>query len=468
MLLEKIKTPGLSHLSYLIGSGNQAVVIDPRRDCAIYVEKARETGLEITHIFETHRNEDLVSGAPILAQITGATVLHGPNPEKPIIYAQTAHHGDCFAIGQLEIRVIETPGHTDDHLAYALFDTAYPDRAVGVFTGDALFVGDVGRTDFYPERREEVAGLLYDSLQKILALGDQAIIYPAHGAGSVCGSGMAEREFSTVGHERLNNPRLQIMDRDAFIQFKVSENHYQPPYFRLMERLNMEGGEAPPSVMRPRNLSLQQLKDCDAEHIIDIREPMAYASGHFPNAMSLPVGMISAFAGWFIGEGERSVLVASDEEQLATAMEHLVRIALDDIVGGYVGVIAAAKQGEQMEQIPMIGTDEVKRRLDNPSFAKVSTNARSESAAHFNNSGWILLDVRDADERAADAIEGSKHIYVGHLNERWTELDKDCHYTLMCASGQRATVAAGWLASRGFDKIDIYLGGMSAWNASQT
>lgn len=235
MLLEKIKTSGLAHLSYLVGAGGQAAVIDPRRDCAIYVDKARAEGLEITHIFETHRNEDLVSGAPILAQITGARVLHGPNPERPVVYADTVHEGDSFPLGQLEIRVMETPGHTDDHLAYALFDTAYPDKAVGVFTGDALFIGDVGRTDFYPDRREEVAGLLYDSLQKILALGDQAMVYPAHGAGSVCGSGMTEREFSTVGHERLNNPRLQIAGRDAFIRFKVKESHYQPPYFRLME-----------------------------------------------------------------------------------------------------------------------------------------------------------------------------------------------------------------------------------------
>lgn len=447
MLLEKIKTPGLSHLSYLVGSGGQAAVIDPRRDCAVYVEKARAAGLEITHIFETHRNEDLVSGAPILAAMTGATVLHGPNPERPVVYAETARNGDCFSIGQLEIRILETPGHTDDHLSYVLFDTAYPKEAVGVFTGDALFVGDVGRTDFYPERRREVAGLLYDSLQNILALGDQAIIYPAHGAGSVCGSGMAEREFSTVGHERVNNPRLQITDRETFIDFKTSENHYQPPYFRLMERLNMEGGEAPPVVMRPRNLSLKQLHDCDADHLIDIREPMAYASGHLPGSMSLPVNMLPAFAGWFIEEGQSLALIASDEDQLATAMEHLVRIAFDNIVGGYVGVVPAAAKGEQMQQTPMIDTTEVESRLN-------------------NSQNWTLLDVRDIDERNTSAIEGSQHIYVGHLNERWHELDQSRHYTLMCASGARATIAAGWLASRGFEHIDIYLGSMGAWQAT--
>ncbi|WP_379544784.1 rhodanese-like domain-containing protein [Psychrobacter sp. R86515] len=448
MLLEKIKTPGLSHLSYLVGSGGHAAVIDPRRDCAIYVEKARAAGLEITHIFETHRNEDLVSGAPILAAMTGATVLHGPNPEQPVVYAETVRNGDCFSIGQLEIHVLETPGHTDDHLAYALFDTAYPKEAVGVFTGDALFVGDVGRTDFYPERRREVAGLLYDSLQDILALGDQAIIYPAHGAGSVCGSGMAEREFSTVGHERMNNPRLQITDRETFIDFKTSENHYQPPYFRLMERLNMEGGEAPPVVMRPRNLSLKQLHDCDADHLIDIREPMAYASGHLPGSMSLPVNMLPAFAGWFIEEGQSLALIASDEKQLATAMEHLVRIAFDNIVGGYVGVVPTAAKGEQMQQTPMVDTTEVESRLNNAQ-------------------NWTLLDVRDIDERNINAIEGSQHIYVGHLNERWHELDQSRHYTLMCASGARATIAAGWLSSRGFEHIDIYLGSMGAWQATR-
>jgi len=447
MILEKIKTPGLSHLSYLVGSGGKAAVIDPRRDCAIYVEKARAAGLEITHIFETHRNEDLVSGAPILAALTGAIVLHGPNPEQPIVYAQTARNGNCFTIGQLEIHALETPGHTDDHLAYALFDTAYPDKAVGVFTGDALFVGDVGRTDFYPDRRREVAGLLYDSLQDVLALGDQAIIYPAHGAGSVCGSGMTEREFSTVGHERINNPRLQITDREAFIDFKTNENHYQPPYFRLMERLNMEGGEAPPTVMRPCNLSLKQLHDCNADHLIDIREPMAYASGHLPGSMSLPVNMLPAFAGWFIEEGQSLTLIASDEEQLATAMEHLVRIAFDNIVGGYVGVVPAAAQGARMQRTPMIDTSEVKKRLDNAQ-------------------NWTLLDVRDIDERNDSAIEGSQHIYVGHLNERWRELDQSRHYTLMCASGARATIAAGWLASRGFEHIDIYLGSMGAWQAA--
>ena len=448
MLLEKIKTPGLSHLSYLIGAGRKAAVIDPRRDCECYIEMARAEGLEITHIFETHRNEDLVSGASILKDMTGARVLHGPNADGTVAYADIAREGDAFEIGQLKIEVLETPGHTYDHLAFVLHDTAYPDGPVGVFTGDALFVGDVGRTDFYPDRKREVAGLLYDSLQKILALGDQVILYPAHGAGSVCGSGMAEREFSTLGHERANNPRLQFDSRDAFIDFKVDENHYQPPYFRLMERLNLEGGEPAPRVIRPRRVSLAELDDLDFDHLVDVREPLAFASGHLPGAMNLPVGMISAFAGWFIREGESVALVASGEDELEAAMIHLVRIALDNVVGGYVGVVPAAAQGRPMNAIPMIGTDEVERRL-----------AQADD-------GWTLLDVRDADEREETSIDGSRHVYVGELNERFEDLDRDRRYTLMCASGMRATVAAGWLASQGFGNLDIYLGSMGAWKAA--
>ncbi|GGC34317.1 MBL fold hydrolase [Novosphingobium marinum] len=449
MLLEKIKTPGLSHLSYLIGSGGEAAVVDPRRDCEIYVEKARSQGLRITYVFETHRNEDLVSGAPVLAAMTGAKVLHGPNPAGAVAYADTARDGDRFGIGQLRIEAIETPGHTDDHLAFAIHDTAYPQGAVGVFTGDALFVGDVGRTDFYPDRKREVAGMLWDSLHRILALGDQAIVYPAHGAGSVCGSGMAEREFSTVGHERRNNPRLQFESREAFVDFKVAENHYQPPYFRLMERLNLEGGEAVPRVMAPEPMTLAALKACGADHVIDVREPMAYASGHLPGSMCLPVGMIPAFAGWFIGEGDSIALVGSDTGQLHGAAEHLSRIALDNIVGGYTGMVPAAAAGTAMSATPMIGTEEVSRRLEG------------------NADNWTLLDVRSIDERKEAAIDGSLHIYAGELAPRWRELDPARHYTLMCASGMRATVAAGWLQSRGFTNIDVYLGSMGAWSASK-
>ena len=449
MLIEKIKTPGLAHLSYLIGSGNQAAVIDPRRDCEIYIDLARKNGFEITHIFETHRNEDLISGAPILAAWTSAKVYHGPNADGEVEYASIIKDGETFEIGDLVIKAMETPGHTNDHLAYALFDNNYSDGAVGVFSGDALFVGDVGRTDFYPDRAEEVAGLLYDSLQKILSLGDQAILYPAHGAGSVCGSGMADREFSTLGHERLNNPRLNMESRVAFIEAKINETHYVPPYFSLMEKLNLEGGSETGRASFPRILTLDELEKCNADHFIDIRSPASFAAAHFPTSFLIPEAMLPAFAGWFVRDGDSVALIADDENQLSGALEHLRRIGLDDILGGYTGIVNAAANGKKLGSIPMVDTAIVKKRIGD------------------REANWKLLDVRAQDEVDKFQIGAAQHIYLGHLNECWKEFDANQSYTIMCASGMRASIGASWLKRNGIENVDIYIGSAGAWKSTQ-
>ncbi|HKJ64059.1 MAG TPA: MBL fold metallo-hydrolase, partial [Desulfopila sp.] len=201
MFLEKIKSEGIAHLSYIIGDGSEAAVIDPRRDCQIYIDTAAARGMSITRIFETHRNEDYVTGSQDLARKTGAAIHHGHKID--FAYGEDVAEGDSFALGDLRLEILETPGHTDESISIVIKDTNFGDDAVAVFTGDALFIGDVGRTDFFPDRAEEVAGLLFDSIFKtILPLGDQTILCPAHGAGSVCGGGMASREFSTLGYER--------------------------------------------------------------------------------------------------------------------------------------------------------------------------------------------------------------------------------------------------------------------------
>ena len=301
MFLKKIKTPGLSHLSYILGSNGKAAVIDPRRDCEIYLEIASQQGLEITHIFETHRNEDLITGSPHLGQMTKAKIYHGPNAAGPIAFADIISDQQEFKIGNIKVVALETPGHTKDHVAYAFYDENHDDGAVGVFTGDALFVGDVGRTDFYPDEMKEMAGALYDSLHKVMDLGDQALIYPAHGAGSVCGSGMAEREFSSICHERKNNPRLQL-SKAEFVDAKVNEVHYQPPYFENMERLNLVGAGPVPRVLVPKVLSFSEFKGQRFDVLIDVRDTMSFASGHMKGAISLPVGMLPAFGGWFLNK----------------------------------------------------------------------------------------------------------------------------------------------------------------------
>lgn len=450
MFLETIKSDGLAHLSYLVGADGAAAVIDPRRDCEIYVEMARERGCRITHIFETHRNEDLLSGAPVLADLTGAAVHHGPHAEGDVVYADTVREGDCFDVGALSLTVMETPGHTDDSLSFVLRDAHQPEGAVAVFTGDALFIGDVGRTDFYPDRAAEVAGLLYDSLQRILALGDQAIVCPAHGAGSVCGGGLADREFSTLGHERANNPMLQYDDRDAFVAAKLAEHHLQPPYFRDMEQGNLKGASAMPRIVTPPPLGASAFAErMDNAIILDLRGITAWLGGHLPGSLAMPVGMVPAFAGWLLDPDDDLLLIAEDTGQAEAAVRHLGRIGFDRIAGFLnPGLPAWAAAGRDFATVAAVDTACIADR------------------ANRGDDRWCLLDVRDDSEVAAKRITGSRHIYAGKLPGHVDRLDPDLHYTVMCASGARATIAASVLRRSGFSHVDVYLGSMGAWTAA--
>lgn len=440
MIIEKVKTPGVAHFSYLVGGDNSAAVIDPRRDISVYLQKAAEHGLRITHIFETHRDEDLLSGSALLAAETGATVLHGPHADGEIAYAETVEDGQIFQLGKLTLQVMETPGHTNDHIALALFDENYSETAVGVFTGDTLFVGDIGRADFYPEHHEQMAGKLYRSLGKLLALGDQAIIYPAHGSGSVCGSAMAEREFSTIGHERKNNPLLQISDEAAFIREKIRENHYFPPYFRTMEGLNLTGATRPRINTMPRVFSSQELDEAGFDWLVDLRHAAAFAAAHLPGSISLPLSLLSAFAGWFLQAEQRLVLVGQDGDEVMSGITQLSRIGFDRIVGCVINPVAVVSSGRRFGSLAMLDNEAVKERL------------------HGTADIWELIDVRSTDEKLALPVKGARDIYIGHLHDHWQELDPSHRFTLMCGSGMRATVAASWLVSRGLAKVDVYLG----------
>lgn len=450
MFVHKVKTDGLAHLSYVLGSAGEAAVIDPRRDYDIYLDIAAQNGCRITHIFETHRNEDLISGAALLAGHTGATVHHGPDAAGEVVYAEVAREGDHFDVGNVRITVLETPGHTDDSLSFAWSDCDVADDPVGVFTGDALFVGDVGRTDFYPQRAREVAGLLYDSLRKLLELGDHVVIYPAHGAGSVCGSGMADREISTIGYERRHNPRLQIQGRDAFIDVKLAEHHEIPPYFKHMEALNLSG---PPPLTRP--LSPPPLRAADAKSamsnavVVDVRDPSAFLGAHLPGSLCLPADLVASYAGWLLDAQDELVLVADDAAAAAAATMQLARIGFDRVRGYLAPALTAwAASGEAFNTLAVVGTDEVRTRV--------------ASAAH----GWTLLDVRGQDEIGEARIAGSRHVYLGDLPSRHAELSRDEHYTVMCGSGVRATVGASVLLRAGFTDVDLFFGSIGAWQSA--
>lgn len=286
--------------------------------------------------------------------------------------------------------------------------------------------------------------MLYDSLQRILGLGDQAIVLPAHGAGSVCGSGMADREFSTLGHERQNNPRLQITDRDDFIRAKVAEHHYQPPYFRHMEALNLSGTVA--MHPQPVALGIEDIKHFGDQVIrIDVRSAEAFASAHLPGSLCLPEDMIPAFAGWLIKPQQQLVLIAESADQAWQAARHLGRIGLDQVEGYLVGIMDWVTAGEPFNAIDFVDTDTVKQRMNRQS------------------ADWQLLDVRGLEEVESQRMTEATHIYVGELPDKLKQLDSNRAYTVMCGSGQRAAIAASVLERGGYRNVDVYLGSMSAW-----
>lgn len=445
MHLIKIKSDGLAHLSYLLIHKGQAAVIDPRRDTQVYFDKALEHTARITHIFETHRNEDYVIGSKDLARRTGADIHHGAAQEFE--YGQATREGDTFAVGDLTLKILETPGHTFESLSIMVYDTSAGEETVAVFSGDALFVGDVGRTDFFPDRAEEVAGLLYDSLhEKLLPLGDQTILLPAHGAGSVCGGNMSPREFSTLGHERLTNPRLQL-DRDAFIRAKVSENHYQPPYFKKMEEYNLKGN-APSLWDLPRPAMLQPDEFAELSQdgmvIVDTRSPEAFAGSFLPDSLSIPMDMIPSFAGWLLSYEDPIGLIMESSEHTDICVRYLLRLGFDSIAGYLGGGVSSWHvSGRMFDSITTIYAAELRERI--------------ESGEDFT-----LLDVRKIDEYEQKHLPRATHIYLGELPDRLDEIPRDKPIVTMCGSGKRAMIAASILKRAGFDDVADNLGSIAA------
>ena len=445
MFIEAIKDAGLAHMSYVIGDGRTAAVIDPRRDFSVYLEAAARHGVNITHIFDTHRNEDFVHGSPGLAARSGAQIHHGAALDFG--YGKAVHEGDSFEFGDVRLSILETPGHTEESISIVASHTAVSDEPIAVFTGDALFVGDVGRTDFYPDRAREVAGKLYDSLfDKLLPLGDQVVLYPAHTAGSVCGGDMVDREFSTLGYEREHNPRLQL-SRDEFVQAKLDENHYQPPYFRQMEKLNKAGPDSLPSPPEPRLYTPNEFAAAGEDGLIfvDVREPEAFCGVHVPGAVLLPVNMLPSFAGWLLPYDRDIGLIADGRDQYDQAAHHLIRLGYDRI-SGYLhgGMTAWESAGMACDSVPGVTVMELRQRLD-----------RDEDLT--------VLDVRSIDEFNSGHVPGAVHHYVGQVPEKVGELPSDRPVITFCGSGRRAAIAAASLKRAGFKRVENCFGSMKAW-----
>lgn len=446
IIFERIKSEGLAHLSYFVGSEDEAIIIDPRRDCQVYVDLALREGMTIKFIFETHRNEDYIIGSLELENLTGAEIYHGRGLDFK--YGNFVDEGQDFFFGKLKLTALHTPGHTDESMSYTLTDLETGKEPVMVFTGDALFVGDVGRTDLYgPEKVPKMASNLYDSIfNKILPLGDEVILCPAHGAGSACGGSISKREYSTLGLERINNPVLQ-KTKEEFVKFKLEEKLEFPPYFEKMEQYNLEGPPLLRCLPVPELLSPERFKSKmeGGAVVVDTRMPHSFGGAFIKDTYSIWLGGLPSFAGWILPYGKPILLVLEETGQLDTAFRYLVRLGYDNIEGILNGGIAAWYiEALPIDSFNLISVYNLKDKLE-----------KGEEIA--------ILDVRGDKEWAGGHIEGAKHIYVGHLEENLDQVPKDCPVIVYCGTSRRSSIAASVLTKHGYRKIYNVLGSMTAW-----
>lgn len=446
MKFERVKSEGLAHYSYLIGNEGEAVVIDPRRDCNIYLELASKKGLQITNILETHRNEDYVIGSLELADRTDAEIWHADS-QLGYKYGNPVEEGQTWEFGELSLEALHTPGHTPGHMSYILYDQA--DEPWIVFTGDSLFAGDVGRVDLMGmERAEEMANKLHDSIfNKLLPLGDEVIVCPAHGSGSVCGSSIADRVWTTIGIERRRNPKLQFSKRSDFVE-KIVEKLERPPYFRKMEELNLEGPPILKNLPVPTPLSPREFEEkAEKATVLDTRMELGFNSAHVPKALSIWMEGLSNFAGWFLSY-DNPILLVNETDDPTQAARYLIRLGFDNLAG-YLsgGMLAWHTAGKESSSIDTITVHELCKLLDE------------------GTSPWIL-DVRNDEEVEKAQIADAHHIHITQLPNNLDKIPKDQNIYIFCGSGLRSTIAASLLKQNGWKNIKVVLGGTAGWNST--
>ena len=446
MLFERIVSEGISHNSYLIGSGGRAAVIDPRRDCDIYLEIASRNELVITHIFETHRNEDYIIGSLELKSRCGAEIFHGAR--MAFAYGTPVREGDRFILGSLVLSVLETPGHTEEGISLVLRDTDVADQPYMVFSGDTLFAGDIARTDFFgQERKREMAEKIFDSIaNKILPLGEGVILCPAHGAGSVCGEEIADHPFTTIGYEKKTNPSL-TSGRELFVSRRATESPYFPPYFRQMETNNRDGAPILHRLPDLPHLSIQKVNQIRKSgcQIVDIRSPTSFGAGHIPGSISIWREGLPVFMGWVL-DYQRPIIIVDDFNlDLDHVRRHFIRLGYDTVAGILSGGFPAwTKAAQDIGTVPTCSVQQLNERLkkENP----------------------FILDVRDIKNwRAVGHIPGAHHIFVGELPHHLDEIPKDEPVVVYCDAGYKGSLAASILSVNQYHDLTNLLGGMTAW-----
>ena len=449
MLFEKIESTGLAHYSYIVGDQNEAVVIDPKRDINDYLDKATKKGYQIKYILETHRNEDYIIGSKNLKKVTDAEIWHADD-HLNYQYGNAVKEGQIFKIGRLELKALHTPGHTANSYSYILKD--FSDQPLMLFSGDALFAGDTGRVDLMGEdKMDEMAHKLYDSLfNKILPLGDDVILCPAHGAGSVCGDTIAERELTTIGLEKKVNPSLQYKEKQEFVDY-VKEVLERPPYFREMERLNLTGTNSTDELKVPKALNPKQFKEelnNDDVIILDTRNELDFGAAFIPNSISIWQAGLASFAGWFLPY-DKEIMIVTPDEYPEKEIEILHRLGFDNIKGYLKGsLLKWHMAGYRSNSLGLTKVNQLCKMLD-------------------STSGYWLLDVRSEDELAEEGeIKNAHNIHLTQLPDNLNMIPKNKPIYVFCGSGLRSTVAASILKREGYENINVVLGGLQGWSST--
>ncbi|MDQ1087990.1 rhodanese-like domain-containing protein [Siphonobacter sp. SORGH_AS_1065] len=450
MIIEQLYTGCLAQGAYYIQVGNEAAIIDPLREVQTYINKASRNGATIKYIFETHFHADFVSGHVDLSAKTGAPIIYGPNA-KPAFEATIATDGQEFKLGDHTLRLLHTPGHTMESSCILLLDETGKEKAV--FTGDTLFIGDVGRPDLAQKAdltQDDLAGFLYESLRsKLLPLPNEVIVYPAHGAGSACGKNMSKETFDTLGHQKEVNYALQPQTKEQFIEAVTDGLTPPPAYFPENVRLNKEGIEPVEKVLKRGNQPLspeafEAVANTEGALVLDTRKPQEFSKAFIPRSINIGIdGDFAPWVGTLIPDINQPLLLVTAPGREEEVITRLSRVGYDQVLGFLQGGMDSwLADGRETDAIESIHAE---------TFAE-----------RFANEEVIVKDVRKPSEYEVAHVAGAENTPLASLSDHMAEFPKDQPFYVHCAGGYRSMIAASILKARGYDQVREVAGGFGA------
>jgi glyoxylase-like metal-dependent hydrolase (beta-lactamase superfamily II)/rhodanese-related sulfurtransferase len=443
----------LAHASYLIGSKGEAAVVDPQRDVDQYLQEAAQQNLTIKYVIETHLHADFVSGHRELADRSGAEIIFGAKAQAAFPH-RAVRDGDELSIGQVRLQFMETPGHTPESICILVTDTEAPTRPKKVLTGDTLFIGDIGRPDLAGGKGytpETMAGMMYDSLHdKLLKLSDDVEVFPAHGAGSMCGRNLSNETTSTIGLQRRMNYALKPMSKDAFVRMMTADLPEAPAYFPIDAEINRQGASELSELPPPEAIGPEQVRDLAARGtvILDVRSAASFGAGHVPGALHIGLsGQFATWAGTLIAANSQLVIVADSKDEVDEAVVRLARVGIES-VNGYLaeGLSAWLKAGFEVDTLPQITVDELDELLHDDTPLQV-------------------IDVRRPAEFETGHVPHAFTAPLAKLREEISHLgiDPKSRTAVICAGGFRSSIATSLLQQNNFSNLLNVTGGTSAW-----